>query len=1360
MVRLWELFLDDRPNDFSQVLAHERGGLDGRLSQGRKASGKDAKREANRREISRDANARDFLGRTLLHLIASSASPKASTFAEALLQLPLDLRVQDLESGWTPLHRALYHGNIRTAQAILAKGAHDLIKIKDREGNSPFEVYNLTIGPRDLRFSTSVPTLDPRDSDDENGGSPHSAPGVGLLGDQVVVFGSNKNLNLGLGDEDDRNHPENIVLERPPQLLQRLALENGPTAARYSRIVVQDVIMSKLHTAVITTDPEANVYMCGYGSGGRLGTGDEVTRFTYVCLGLPRVVAMALGQDHTIAVCEQGVFTWGSNRFGQLGYDTVAQKSKDAKQLSPRQLFGSIKRENIIGAAASSLHSVLITSLAAYTFGKNEGQLGLMDADARSLKLQTTPRRVGTSIIQSSIQMVSAIDRATAFLLENHEVLVFTHYGWTKVAFPAPSFKNIREGYISKITGAGNTLCALSSLGEIYTVDIGQMPVPPSKQSTTNPSKARNALPPPVKVWHLGKTHMAAKEVAVGHDGSISLCTVSGSVWRREKRVKAKTHKNHKFIRIPIHNAVGVRSNAFGSHAAICKDVDVMREQLCVDPPSLWDTFFSLLPLQRLLPRTDEHSRLRFWTPRPSVGPVDIKKIILEPDLAARIQASVSKTSEDLWVASSEIRLPVHSFLFKARSRVLRKALDGLPTSYYFSNDVLSLEYGADGVCLKLDADILTVTNLVLYLYTDTITDVWHGQNPQLATRHRQIRAELMRIAAALEMEHLERAARVMTEPERCLQADMESALPGLFSNADVLIELSDGELPAHRAILRRSPFFEGLFGGHSQGQWSRRAEHDDQIVRVDLKHVDTSIFLLVRRHLYADTGEELFDSVDCADLDGLIDTIIDVLAVANELMLDRLAQICQKVLGRYVTTRNVCHILNAVAPCAVDQFKCAALEYICLNLEIMLEFGLLDELDNDLLPDLEETVRANQKAWLPGRVGEPDQDMLDRYPDLPGKMKQGRHRLADSIRLRSHWQPDATDQAPSGEQSANDPEMFEMDMAPTDRSYDDAPAPAENDEYPEGQHEPETEGRFSQDPIGSQSPLASIQSRSTPWQSPTTFKTSFKDIMADTHTSRDLPSAVKRDLHVAKTRSKISQKERKKMQQLASLPVPAPSPQIATSPRSSPWKTVSHEKLIFTSSIPPSQPRPPMTIRQTLSGAPPKPKQPTPSSPTPQIPIRSIRHTTPPPLPASNPTTHSMSYILLEQRTQQSALQEASVPHSMDDIQQEQEFQSWWDSESRRVQQEELDREQKGREVAEGARGRRGRGRGRGKGRGGGDEAGAAGTVTAGERKPLARREGSKAEDRPKRGRGRGRGQGQGRDLAPSEPKERQGDH
>lgn len=111
-----------------------------------------------------EVNARDHMGLTILLRAASSTSENAIEFVEALLDHPaIDLYVQDLENGWNSLHRALYAGNISIARLLLdkerrnisgetigasvAKVGH-LIKTKDHEGNSPFDLFNSTIGER------------------------------------------------------------------------------------------------------------------------------------------------------------------------------------------------------------------------------------------------------------------------------------------------------------------------------------------------------------------------------------------------------------------------------------------------------------------------------------------------------------------------------------------------------------------------------------------------------------------------------------------------------------------------------------------------------------------------------------------------------------------------------------------------------------------------------------------------------------------------------------------------------------------------------------------------------------------------------------------------------------------------------------------------------------------------------------------------------------------------------------------------------------------------------------------------------------------------------------------------------------
>ncbi|KIX98375.1 uncharacterized protein Z520_05676 [Fonsecaea multimorphosa CBS 102226] len=1448
-----------------------------------------------------EVNTKDSFGRTILHHAASSQSEDALAFVKALLETPfLDLYVQDLESGWTPLHRALYFGNISVAHALMARDIQDatdyttnaqhshaggLVKIKDHEGNSPFEVFGLTIAPRSLQqrdFSTLSSGIhdddsingvdDSGDHQDHERSRRHVTPLTDLAGDEVYAFGSNKNLSLGLGDGDDRHFPERLHFERPDHLLRRLlddhlaerrkawvhedladsvgdlqSRPDLPAIIRYQPITVQDVVMSKLHTAILTNDPISNLYICGYGPGGRLGTGDENTSFTYRCIqagGLAkrRISSIALGQDHSVAVCSQGeVYTWGSNRFGQLGYALPeVAKNEVPTQLIPRQLFGYIKKEVIIGAAASAIHSVVYTASAMYTFGKNEGQLGLTDAEARSLEMQVLPRRVGVSVLQSPIQSVSAIDRATIVLLENHDVFVFTHYGWTKLIFPLETFTNyymtdnlstrsyMDSNYIKHITSGGNTICAMSSFGEVYSIDVPKVPeTVPSNMSTTNPTKARNALPAPSRLWSLRKAHMSAIDVAVGQDGSIILCTASGSAWRKEKRANIKTvrdtklssgrPKDYKFVRIPnLTGVIAVRSNAFGAFTAVRKDVGAPRDQIIPVPPSLWRDAFRLLPIREYgVSQTDPESVVTAL----EVAHAITSRSSAETDLLHMCQRyePLSQSQYDLWITSTvtDVRIPVHSFILKGRSRVMRNALTEVQETYYYSiPDIMSIEYGQDGQIQVSfhGADFLTLVNLVLYLYTDNLVDVWHHTSRALqsAARYRSVRVELMKIASHLEMRSLERAVRVMVDPARSLANDMELAVvdPDFFSDADVVVELADdAELPAHSVLLcSRCPFFDGLFNGRAGGMWmtSRRntAEERSEAVRVDLKHIDEKIFVMVLRHLYADTGEELFDDILTNSLDEFIDIIIELMSVANELMLDRLAVICQKTLGRYVNIRNVCPLVNIAAECTVGTFVKIALEYICLNLESMLELKLLDDLDKDLLVELDMVVQANQRAFQPfARSNRAEAELWEKYPGLLDQIEAGRQTRIDSMKLRSRLVedegrfaaslktrygslerstyspqnksllPTPVDSSPPSTPSqspamkANDTEddlPFDMDgddpellaavhgesslpRPATKRPSLDGLAPSSTPKLPLNDSPPSmsrSRGGFSSslrsndedllDSTVTETPTSGFAAQRTPWGvlGQGVKKDGLKDIMEQASAARvsNLTQAMRTVSTGSKATVKVSQKERKRQQQQIKeqgarpSALPSSAKPATTSSSSSPWQAIaktpkpnsSPTAIAPIEAVKQISAKQPMTMRQTIArgtstAGGPSPKGPSagagpaigltaPSKPAaPQI--QSIRHT---PLPTRVSTVDartSMAEILAQQQTEKIAIKEAVAKKSLQEIQQEQEFQEWWDNESRRVQEQEA---QANAVAAAPRRGKGGRGRG-GPRRGGG---------------------------------------------------------
>ena len=1058
-----------------------------------------------------DINWRDSHGVTLLHHIASSTSENASEFGVALLQWPLlDLYLQDEESGWTALHRALYFGNITIARALMARdiqdsiahstaatsqGAGGLIKMKDREGNSPFDVYGASIASRTIHHGSEIPLLDANLEDEENDmaqgvtgdvndddiSTRTVLPTTRIDGDELFAFGSNKNFTLGLGDEDDRQFPERVSLMRPEYLLRRfcneyearisragyvrslddsrspLRVDGLPAAVRYRPIVIQDVELSKLHSAILTTDPEANLYMCGFGSGGRLGTGDETTRFGFMNInggGLmgKKVIHVGLGQNHTIAISSEGeTLSWGSNTYGQLGYspNTSGAKDEEPVQLLPRQIFGPLKRELVIGAAASRIHSVVHTASSLYTFGKNEGQLGLVDSDARSLAIQNSPRKVAASLFSSPISSVSAIDRATICLLENHDVWVFSNYGYTKMNFPLESFSTLSlrsiwdprnqnsENFISKITSGGDTICAMSNLGDVFTIYVSQkVDSSTTTASTTNPSKIRGALSIPQRVWSLKKDHMAVRDVDVSQDGSIIICTESGSVWRRVKRAKIKDAsaaglsqhkaKDYKFSRVPgLTRITAVRSNTFGAYAAVRRDCDVLKTQVDVESNTLWKDLYPLLPFHGF---GDEDSETenpvpRFWMSSQRDDIATIRRAVLASgDLEEQV-AGFLAGKEASWLSNynvrigttlSGVRIPVHDFMLGSRSDVLRHALMKFRQHYFLEiQETMTIEYDGEGKPLVLfqGVDFLTIFNLVIYIYTDSVVDVWHHtrQAPASASRYRQIRTELMRLASHLDMSKFEQAVRSMTMPLRTLHKDFESAIsqPGYFDTGDVEVELDGGSMKVHSALMvQRCPFFEGLFQGRAAGLWllSRRSQMQEQqdAINIDLKHVDPEVFKFVLQYIYADIDEEMFDNVVTANLDAFLDLVLEVMSLANELMLDRLAQCCQKMLGRFVNTRNVCQLLNAVAPCSVTQFKDAALEYICLNLEGMLENHLLSELDEELMLELDEVVRQNQLACLPyAKSGRAKAELIDRYPGLIDVIERSKRIKVDSISLQ-----------------------------------------------------------------------------------------------------------------------------------------------------------------------------------------------------------------------------------------------------------------------------------------------------------------------------------------------------------------------
>jgi alpha-tubulin suppressor-like RCC1 family protein len=297
--------------------------------------------------------------------------------------------------------------------------------IKDHEGYTAFDVYNSTVDG-----TKPLPDCHPRDPTDSS---------IARLLADLFTWGTNRNASLGLGDANDRTHPDQVPL-RP--LEASTSRQDRPNLDDLRPVQVLGIEMSKLHTTVITAETKSNVRSCGFASGGRLGPATASASHSQYALlpsqvgALPhQVVSVALGQDHTLALTSSGeVFSWGLNRFGQLGYVIEGKAAGDEPlQASARRVLGPLRSAIVIGVAASKSASACWTTTNLYTWGTNGGQfcacsiaiilrrlISVIGYD-RPGQVQVQPRVV--SPVAQPVAGVAMTDTATLVLLKTGDVL-------------------------------------------------------------------------------------------------------------------------------------------------------------------------------------------------------------------------------------------------------------------------------------------------------------------------------------------------------------------------------------------------------------------------------------------------------------------------------------------------------------------------------------------------------------------------------------------------------------------------------------------------------------------------------------------------------------------------------------------------------------------------------------------------------------------------------------------------------------------------------------------------------------------------------------------------------------------------
>lgn len=987
------------------------------------------------------------------------------------------------------------------------------------------------------------------------------------------------------------------------------------------------------------------------------------------------------------------------------------------------------KSRKLLGVDVSKIHSVTWTKNELYFWGLNVGQMGIQrirdDIEVKlhdeSVKgeVQTSPRSTN---LRDEIKCVSTTELCTCVVTELNDIHVyynFQHYKLPKVPVKGLGDKNfdlfkprrLTEGtvIIKIITRGPNSSMVLLSNGSIMSFSLNSTDVKNTKY---------------VNVWKPQNEDMKVVDFDMGTDGSVVLCTKAGIVFLKLNQSSQRRNSmsgavlpilvnKHKFKKIEnVNRIVQVTCDPkFLSFGFIRDEIDLLPMELHIN--DFISDVHQLSPMSDmdLYRKQDQLMDTGTDSAHSEQNEINWSLMQTEKYLSQKFgsQENDSEGLDKLYDASIKLDDLKSIFFHKDFLQSVSTKFSELIEEQ--GNMIIEKRFHAKwnsiDSCLEVGSKtkFLSVLLFMQSVYMGTKVDLWSSFGSRLKV------PDNLKLVFD-EFDDLCSLFRVSFGSKQ-LRLGFTNMLS--TSSGSVKFDLKDGYMFAHAYILRvRSAFFETIL--------SERWGISSPMV-LDFTGLTKSQMGIVLRHLY---GVEDKDLLNCYkfkfdECETFINEALEMIEIADELLLFQLKAVFEIAVAELISMQNVLSLVVNADYISANKLFSQCCWFIHHNLEVLLYDPMFQSIPMEIMEKIEhcfefETndkdefcklfsssisatrfasdLNLHNEYYMSDRKGfssfEPlvDPRLEVKKPKEPTKRRKSRKSStlnADIVDFRKNLVVESNRDSPTVIEEAVENEFIEVSKKSRSRSQTKTnPQPQIKDLSPPLREQTKNDGKSTMQRKTSTSDslnkFAQITSQAalSPRLTWATSPPSTSHSQAQRSGSKSPePFALMgnaNDLKQFKPKMgphvKLSQKERKKLAAATAASVFNENMEATSKQKQTdvaPWAAVTTEK-------PPSAPSvnfPALDDKRVKSPI---------SAPSTKSSSKSTRDLASPMIHANSSTsslssiysTPSLAEVMRGESLRVEYTQENNTPKkSLAEIQQEQEFEKWWQEESRKVQQE-----------------------------------------------------------------------------------------